>query len=153
MWSRQLAILRFVWWFVFGSQCDCTSGELAKHAKSAANTLTEFHVCISFALSQMTCNFIAENAVELIQLIGAASAVLSVFLSLSLPGFFLSISLSLSSRWVQTAQFDVELKWIHRRGGRAHSYLWQPLTISSHRFAADKLMFLAHEACHDTKFQ
>lgn len=151
MWSGQLAIFRFVWWFVFGSQYNCTSGELAKHANSVANTLTEFHVCISFALSQMTCNFIAENAVELIQLIGAASAVLSVFLSLSLPGFFLS--LSLSSRWVQTAQFDVEVKWIYRRGGRVHSYLWQPLTISSYRFAADKLMFLAHKGCHDIKFQ
>ncbi len=89
-------MFRFVWWFAFGSQHNCASGVLAKHANSAANTLTEFHVCLSFALSQMTCNFIAENAVELIQLIGAASAVLSVFLSLSLPGFFLSLSLSLS---------------------------------------------------------
>ncbi len=131
-------MFRFVWWFAFGSQHNCASGVLAKHANSAANTLTEFHVCLSFALSQMTCNFIAENAVELIQLIGAASAVLSVFLLLSLPGFFsLSLSLSLSSRsilqmsWVQTVQFDVGEKWIYRRGGRSHVYLWQPLTIFS----------------------
>lgn len=67
------------------------SGELTKHANSVANTLTEFHLCLSFALSQMTCNFIAENAVELIQLIGAASALLSVFCSAS------QVSLSLPS--------------------------------------------------------
>lgn len=71
------------------------SGELTKHANSVANTLTEFHLRLSFALSQMTCNFIAENAVELIQLIGAASAVLSVFCSASQvlsPSLFLCTS-------------------------------------------------------------
>ncbi len=89
-------MFRFVWQFGFGSQHNCASGELAKHANSVAYTLTEFRVCLSFALSQMTCNFIAENAVELIQLIGAASAVLSVFLSLNLPCLSLSLSLSVS---------------------------------------------------------